>query len=134
MLNEVDRLSREAQQALRRTMEKYSAGCRLVMTCANVSKVMEPVRSRCLCVRVAAPSNEAVQEQLQAVAKREGAALPPALAARIAAASGRDLRRALLALEVCRVQANPLRDDTPVQPADWEAYVAVSFLKGGKGR
>lgn len=33
---------------------------------------MDPVRSRCLCVRVAAPSNEVVQEQLYAVAKKEG--------------------------------------------------------------
>lgn len=124
VLNEVDRLSREAQQSLRRTMEKYSAGCRLVMTCANVSKVMDPVRSRCLCVRVAAPPLEVVQEQLQAVARREQAELPPALAARIAAASGRDLRRALLALEVCRVQQYPMRDDQQVHPADWEQYVA----------
>jgi hypothetical protein len=32
---------------------------------------MDPVRSRCLCVRVAAPSLEVVQEQLYAVAKKE---------------------------------------------------------------
>jgi hypothetical protein len=32
---------------------------------------MDPVRSRCLCVRVAAPSLEVVQEQLHAVARKE---------------------------------------------------------------
>ncbi|KAG1653436.1 hypothetical protein FOA52_006947 [Chlamydomonas sp. UWO 241] len=127
VLNEVDRLSKEAQQGLRRTMEKYSAACRLVMCCSNVSKVMDPLRSRCMAVRVAAPSDELVMDTLAGVAAKEGLGqLPPGLGSRIAQMSGRNLRKALLQLEVCRVQALPgaLSDAQPVAPADWELYVA----------
>lgn len=38
---------------------------------------------------------------------------------------GRDLRRALLALEVARVQQYPFSDSQPVMLADWELYVQV---------
>ncbi|KAG1660735.1 hypothetical protein FOA52_010609 [Chlamydomonas sp. UWO 241] len=123
VLNEVDRLSKEAQQGLRRTMEKYSAACRLVMCCSNVSKVMDPLRSRCMAVRVAAPSDELVMDTLAGVAAKEGLGqLPPGLGSRIAQMSGRNLRKALLQLEVPRVQALPgaLSNAQPVAPADWE--------------
>ena len=58
------------------------------------------MRSRCLCIRVAAPSDEAIAAQLGTVAAREKVELPQALAQKIAEASERNLRRALLSLEV----------------------------------
>lgn len=55
-LNEVDNLSRNAQAGLRRTMEKYTGSCRLILCCENSGRIIPPIRSRCLCIRVAAPT------------------------------------------------------------------------------
>ena len=60
VLNQVDRLSKQAQAALRRTMEKYAATCRLILCCDSPSKLIAPLRSRCLGVRVAAPTVDQV--------------------------------------------------------------------------
>ena len=60
VLTEVDQLTKDAQHALRRTMEKYTATCRLVLCCNSTSKVIPAIRSRCLGIRVAAPTNDEV--------------------------------------------------------------------------
>lgn len=127
VLVEVDKLSRQAQSALRRTMEKYSAGCRLILCCNNQSKVIEPVRSRCLGIRVAAPSLDMICHTLKDVSHTERITLPDELAVNIARESSRNLRRAILMLESSRVQA---RDNTTLSPnetvkkTDWELYIS----------
>lgn len=70
VLVEVDRLSRQAQAALRRTMEKYAKTCRLILCCDSMSKVMEPVRSRCLGIRVPAPTHLEVRKHGSEVTKQ----------------------------------------------------------------
>lgn len=123
VLTEVDRLSREAQYGLRRTMEKYSASCRLFLIAEKPSRVMDALQSRCLPVRVPAPTLGEIENLLHDVAKKEKLELPPELAARVAAASGRSMRRALLTLETCRVSSYPFKPTQAVQLTDWEVYI-----------
>ena len=103
VLNEADRLSKEAQAGLRRTMEKYAKQCRLILVCENVSRVMQPLRSRCLLVRVPAPSPLQIEAVLLRLALKE-----PLLQAQpdlrtllrtISLSSEHNLRRAIIALQ-----------------------------------
>lgn len=124
VLNEVDKLSREAQHSLRRTMEKYSASCRLILCSNSSSKVTEAVRSRCLNVRINAPMEEEIVNVLDFIAKKEGLQLPQGFAARIAEKSNRNLRRAVLTFETCRVQQYPFTNNQAIPPMDWEQYLS----------
>ncbi|XP_007956799.1 replication factor C subunit 3 [Orycteropus afer afer] len=123
LLTEVDKLTRDAQHALRRTMEKYMSTCRLILCCNSTSKVIAPIRSRCLAVRVPAPSVDEICHVLSTVCKKEGLTLPAQLARRLAEKSSRNLRKALLMCEACRVQQYPFTADQEIPETDWEVYL-----------
>ncbi|XP_029704128.1 replication factor C subunit 3-like [Takifugu rubripes] len=104
-------------------MEKYTATCRLILCSTSTSKVIGPIRSRCLAIRVPLPSTEEVCSVLTAVCKKEGLLLPPELAKQISERSGRNLRKALLMCEACRVQQYPFSADQEIPVADWVIYL-----------
>ena len=58
VLTEVDRLSTQAQAALRRIMEDeyYTVSFRFILVCHRAFQVVESVRSRCLGIRVPSPT------------------------------------------------------------------------------
>lgn len=83
------------------------------------------MRSRCLGVRVPAPSTELVALTLQAAAKKENCPCPQELAMRIAVSCDRNLRRGLLMLEAAKVQngGRQMMPDQPIQLPDWELFI-----------
>lgn len=104
VINEADHLTRDAQAALRRTMEKYSPNLRLILLANSTSNIIAPIRSRTLLVRVAAPTEKDICAVLHGAAKREGWTEAEGLHLRIAKESGRNLRRALLMFESIHAQ------------------------------
>jgi replication factor C subunit 3/5 len=60
VINEADSLTRDAQAALRRTMEKYMSNMRVILCANSTSRLIAPIKSRCLLIRVASPSFQEV--------------------------------------------------------------------------
>jgi len=123
VLNEVERLSRNAQHALRRTMEKSTLGCRIILSSTSSTKIIEPLRSRCLVMRVPAPTKEEIVSILSDISKKQGIVLPPPLAYSIADNSNRNLRKAVLSLEATKVAQYPFVMGQKVCKADWEVFI-----------
>lgn len=57
LINNADNLSPYAQKALRCTMEKYHRTCKFILCCNQASKVIRALRSRCLQIRMARPTD-----------------------------------------------------------------------------
>ncbi len=98
-LDEADALTSDAQSALRRTMEKYTATCRFILSCNYSSKIIEPIQSRCAVYRFKPISSAAVEERIRHIAKVEGVNLTDDGMEAIKYVAAGDMRRAINALQ-----------------------------------
>ena len=70
-LDECDSLTKEAQQALRRTMENYTSSTRFLLSCNYSSKIIDPIQSRCTVFRFKPLSKEDIEEMINFISKEE---------------------------------------------------------------
>lgn len=93
-LDESDALTQEAQQALRRTMERFSSVCRFILSCNYSGRIIEPIQSRTAVFRFRSIGEEHIIEYLNRIVSGEKLKANQEALKAIAELSEGDLRRA----------------------------------------
>lgn len=106
-------LVQDAQNALRRIMETHSNVTRFCFICNYVSRIIEPLASRCAKFRFK-PLHEGIMEnRVNSICRAEGVELAPGSMAMLGQVSHGDLRRAITTLQSAySLTGNPVKEDT----------------------
>ncbi|MFH1199874.1 MAG: replication factor C small subunit [Candidatus Micrarchaeota archaeon] len=98
-LDEADALTQDAQQALRRTMEKYSGNTRFILSCNYSSRIIEPIQSRCAVFRFSRLAESDVGKIIENVSRGEGLTLEGKAAQALIYVAEGDARKAINTLQ-----------------------------------
>ena len=71
ILDEADEMTADAQTALRRIIEDTAKICRFILIANNLSKIIEPIQSRCVVFKFTKISTKEIIPQLKAISKKE---------------------------------------------------------------
>jgi replication factor C small subunit len=110
-LDECDALTREAQQALRRTMENYTQTCRFILSCNYSSKIIEPIQSRCAIFRFKPLTEEDIFEIIAHISKKEKISIDDKAKHALVEVSEGDCRRLENILQACAVLGNKITEE-----------------------
>ncbi len=134
VFSEADAMPVEMQQALRRTMERYSRTCRFIFITARQSAIIPAISSRCLPVVFRPLPAEAVVGILRDILAAENTTpLPDEELEMIAAAAHGDVRRAIMLLEIAATSGAPIAfGEFEVTGAEHGARAVLDAVAGGE--
>ncbi|MBU4284570.1 MAG: replication factor C small subunit [Nanoarchaeota archaeon] len=110
-LDESDALTKEAQQALRRTMENYTRTCRFILSCNYSSKIIEPIQSRCAIFRFKFLSKKEIIETIEKIAKAESLKIDDKTKEALYEVSNGDCRRMENILQSCAALSSNITEE-----------------------
>lgn len=111
-LDECDALTREAQQALRRTMENYTQTCRFILSCNYSSKIIDPIQSRCAIFRFKPLDKKEMDKIIDKIIKKEEIEVSDDAKEALYEVSGGDCRRMENILQSCTAISKKITKDT----------------------
>lgn len=99
ILDEADSMTQDAQSALRRTMETYSKITRFCLICNYVTRIIDPLASRCSKFRFKSLDQSNAKKRLETIAEAEGVPLEDGAIDALIRCSEGDLRKAITFLQ-----------------------------------
>jgi replication factor C subunit 2/4 len=99
ILDEADSMTQDAQSALRRTMETYSKITRFCLICNYVTRIIDPLASRCSKFRFKSLDQGNAKRRVEEIAEKEGVKLENGAADALIKCSEGDLRKAITFLQ-----------------------------------
>jgi replication factor C subunit 2/4 len=138
ILDEADSMTHDAQSALRRTMEQYSRITRFCLVCNYVTRIIEPLASRCSKFRFKMLDGIAAGDRLQEIAKAENLVLENGTVETLIKCSEGDLRRAITYMQSAarlvgqkqqQQQQGGDEDDVEMADADSSSVITIKTVE-----
>lgn len=100
-LDECDSLTKEAQQALRRTMENYVTTTRFVLSCNYSSKIIDPIQSRCTVFRFKPLTEKEIEDYVKTIIQKENLQMDETTVKALVEISNGDVRKITNIIQSC---------------------------------
>ena len=133
ILDEADNMTADAQQALRRTMERYTETCRFILIANYSGRIIEPIQSRCAPFRFTYLPREEQDKYLRYIAEKENVQLLDEGLDAIYEVCGGDLRRAINTLQAAASLGKPITAEVVysvvghAHPADVREMIKIAM-------
>ncbi len=121
-MDEFDGCTRQAQDSLRNLMETYSDNCFFIFSCNDISKIIEPIQSRCITINFEKPNKIDIICRLNFICEHEQISIPEPEITKLVDTSYPDMRSMIKKLQRYKMSGCK-------EPLNFDEEAFISFLE-----
>lgn len=111
-LDEADGLTKQAQESMKSLMELYSNNCFFILSCNDISKIIEPIRKgRCITFEFKHPQEDDIVKRLAYICKQEELSLDLSEVLKLIRSEYPDIRSMIQTLQLAKIEGKTVLVD-----------------------